>query len=75
MKLNIDLAPTFLDLAGVLVVAGSHFFYGGCERSPHAHECVRLTYSQDGASVRAGIRILAEEVRRAYAGAGAPAVP
>ena len=57
---------------GVLVVAGSHFFYGGCEHSPHAHECVRLTYSQDGAAVREGIRILAEEVRRAYAGGVAP---
>ena len=33
---------------------------------PHQHECLRLSYAQPPESVRAGIAILAEEVRRAY---------
>jgi valine--pyruvate aminotransferase len=31
----------------------------------HRDECLRITYSQDPDSVAAGIKIIAEEVRRA----------
>jgi valine--pyruvate aminotransferase len=50
----------------VLVLSGHHFFPGAPQGDPHQRECVRLSYAQPPASVRAGIRILAEEVRRSY---------
>jgi valine--pyruvate aminotransferase len=51
----------------VLVLSGHHFFPGLKEEWQHRHECIRVTYSQDGESVRKGIAIIAEEVRRAFA--------
>jgi valine--pyruvate aminotransferase len=50
----------------VLVLSGHHFFPGAQCDDPHQRECVRLSYAQPPASVRAGIQVLAEEVRRAY---------
>ncbi len=50
----------------VLVLSGHHFFPGVEQDTPHRHECLRLSYAQPPESVRAGIAILAEEVRRAY---------
>jgi valine--pyruvate aminotransferase len=52
----------------VLVVPGGYFFTGLEEPWRHTRECIRLTYGANPASVRRGIHILAEEVRRAYAG-------
>ena len=52
----------------VFVLSGHHFFPGLATESRHRHECVRLSYAQPIANVRAGIAILAEEVRRAYVG-------
>ena len=56
---------------GVLVISG-HFFFPGLEDDPwtHKHECLRLTYSQDERQVEAGITIIAQEVRRAFAETG-----
>lgn len=53
---------------GVLVVAGHHFFVGLDEEWDHKHECLRLTYSQDLDTVSRGIEIIAEEVKKAFAG-------
>jgi valine--pyruvate aminotransferase len=53
----------------VLVLSGHHFFPGLAQQSAHRHECLRLSYAQPLANVRAGIAILADEVRRAYAAA------
>jgi valine--pyruvate aminotransferase len=50
---------------GVLVISGHHFFPGLKEDWRHKDECLRITYSQDPESVAAGIKIIAEEVRRA----------
>ena len=50
---------------GVLVLAGHHFFPGLKEDWRHKNECLRMTYSQDPETVAAGIKIIAEEVRRA----------
>jgi len=36
----------------------------------HKHECLRLTYSQDERQVEAGITIIAQEARRAFAETG-----
>ena len=33
---------------------------------PHCHECIRVNYSQDRESVRQGIKIIGEEIKRAY---------
>lgn len=53
---------------GVLVIAGHHFFPGLRDDWRHKHECIRVTYSQDQAVVDAGIKIIAEEVKKAYEG-------
>ena len=54
-----------LKARGVLVLSGHHFFPGLADEWTHRHECIRVTYSQDEASVREGIRIIGEEVRAA----------
>jgi len=51
---------------GVFVLSGHHFFPGLDEHWPHAHECLRINYSQARDSLRAGIAAVAEEVRRAF---------
>jgi valine--pyruvate aminotransferase len=54
---------------GVLVAPGQDFFIGlGDEDWPHRRECIRVSYAQDEAQVRAGVKIIAEEVASAYAG-------
>ena len=55
---------------GVLVVPGQDFFVGLAEDWPHQHECIRVSYAQDAESVRAGVKIIAEEVAKAYASPG-----
>jgi valine--pyruvate aminotransferase len=54
----------------VLVLSGHHFFPGLRGTSRHRHECLRLSYAQPEDRVRTGIRILAEEVRRAFEESG-----
>ena len=51
----------------VLVISGQHFFPGLEDDWKHRHECIRVTYSQDSENVRNGIKIIGEEVRRAFA--------
>ena len=51
---------------GVLVVPGHHCFFGLEEDWPHSRECIRISYVQDEASVRAGIAIIGEEARAVY---------
>ena len=50
----------------VLVVSGEYFFFGLDEPWQHSKECLRVTFSQPPEIVRDGIRIIAEEVSRAY---------
>ncbi len=52
----------------VLVVPGHYFFFGLSAPWPHAHECLRITFSQPEAVVREGLEILADEVAAVYAG-------
>ncbi len=56
-----------LKARGVLVVPGHYFFPGLDEPWQHRHECIRMSYAGADDKVQAGIRIIAEEVRRAYA--------
>jgi len=57
-----------LKIRDVIVVPGSYFFFGLEEEWRHRDECLRLNYSQPEESVREGLRILADEVTRAYTG-------
>ena len=50
----------------VLVIPGHHFFFGHDDADwPHRHECIRVSYAMDEAVVRDGLRIIAEELRKA----------
>jgi valine--pyruvate aminotransferase len=55
-----------LKARNVFVVPGHYFFPGLNDPWPHAHECLRVNYSQDEKTVSAGIQGIAEEVKRAY---------
>jgi valine--pyruvate aminotransferase len=50
---------------GVLVVPGHYFFPGLTEQWRHKHECIRVNHSPK--TFEAGMKIIAEQVRRAYA--------
>ena len=51
---------------GVLVVPGHNFFPGIDDDWKHQQECIRLSYAQEDSVVEEGIKLLAEEVSRAY---------
>jgi valine--pyruvate aminotransferase len=55
-----------LKARGVLVLSGHHFFPGLDEPWPHREECLRIHCAQAPETMRAGIALIAEEVRRAY---------
>ena len=56
-----------LKARGVLVVPGQNFFPGITDNWRHRQECIRVSYAQDSAVVEAGVKIIAEEIARAYA--------
>jgi valine--pyruvate aminotransferase len=51
---------------GVLVVPGHYFFPGLKQQWQHKNECIRINYSQSKETVTRGIKIIAEEIRKAY---------
>ncbi|WP_020406441.1 valine--pyruvate transaminase [Hahella ganghwensis] len=51
---------------GVLVVPGHNFFVGIEDEWAHKNQCLRVSYAQDADTVRQGVRIIAEEARKAY---------
>lgn len=53
----------------VLIISGHYFFFGLDDETPwpHRNECIRMTYTMDEATVKGGIEIIAEEVKKAYA--------
>jgi valine--pyruvate aminotransferase len=55
-----------LKTRGVIVVPGEYFFPGLDEDWQHKYECIRMNYAGAEADVREGIRIIGEEVKRAY---------
>jgi len=65
MSVTCDELYRRLKMRGVFVVPGHHFFPGLDEDWPHRYECIRISYSQQAESVRRGIEIIGEEVRRA----------
>ena len=52
---------------GVLIVPGEHFFPGLQEPWSQQSECIRMNYTQPEQTVREGIEIIADEVRRVWA--------
>ncbi len=56
-----------LKARGVIIVPGHYFYPGLKDEWDHRHECIRVSYAQDDATVQAGINIIAEEARRAFA--------
>ncbi len=55
-----------LKARGVLIVPGHYFYPGLDEEWGHKTECIRMNYTQEEDKVREGIRIIGEEVKRAY---------
>jgi valine--pyruvate aminotransferase len=48
---------------GVIVVPGEYFFFGaGIDDWPHRHECLRISFAMSDEDVRAGLRIIGEEL-------------
>jgi len=64
MSITSDELYRRLKQRGVYIVPGHHFFPGLAEEWDHRHECIRVSYSQDAESVRRGMAIIGEEVRK-----------
>jgi len=56
-----------LKALNTLVIPGHHFF-AGLENDDwaHKHECIRVTYAQDDETVRKGVKIIADEIKKLY---------
>lgn len=55
-----------LKARGVLIVPGHYFFPGLPQAWDHKQQCIRMNYTQEESKLREGIRIIGEEVKRAY---------
>lgn len=55
-----------LKARGVLIVPGEYFFIGQKDDWEHAHQCLRMNYVQEDDMMQKGIKIIAEEVEKAY---------
>lgn len=53
---------------GVVVLSGQDFFIGCDPDWRHRHECLRLSYAGDPATIGAAAALIADELQRAYAG-------
>ena len=52
---------------GVLVVPGDYFFFGLPDEAwRHRRECLRISFAMSDADVRAGLKIIGEEVAQAF---------
>lgn len=51
---------------GLLIIPGEAFFIGADKGWQHSHECIRVSYAQDEKVVKAGINIIAEELKILY---------
>jgi valine--pyruvate aminotransferase len=47
---------------GVLIVPGHYFFPGLKDDWEHKHQCIRISYAQDTEKVKAGLKIISEEI-------------
>jgi len=52
---------------GVLIIPGEYFFFGqDCSTWDHTRQCILMNYVQNEQDMRNGIKIIAEEVLKAY---------
>ncbi|NQZ67457.1 MAG: hypothetical protein HRT89_05250 [Lentisphaeria bacterium] len=54
----------YLKTEGVLIVSGHYFFPGLNDEWEHKNQCIRISYSQDEADVRKGLKIIAETIKK-----------
>jgi valine--pyruvate aminotransferase len=51
----------------VLIIPGEHFFFGCNEPHwQHRNECIRVSFAMDESTVRAGLTIIAQEIKKAF---------
>ena len=48
------------------MVPGDYFFPGLDKPWPHTHQCMRMNYVPDPEKIEAGVKILAEEIEKAW---------
>jgi valine--pyruvate aminotransferase len=71
LPISTELLYQRLKKRGVLMVPGDYFFPGLDKPWPHTHQCMRMNYVPDPEKIEAGVKILAEEVERAWGEQGA----
>jgi len=66
LPISTELLYQRLKKRGVLMVPGDYFFPGLDKPWPHTHQCMRMNYVPEPALIEAGVKILAEEVEKAW---------
>ncbi len=66
LPISTELLYQRLKARGVLMVPGNHFFPGLEKPWPHTQQCMRMNYVPETAKIEAGVKILAEEIERAW---------
>ncbi len=70
LPITTELLYQRLKKRGVLMVPGDFFFPGLDKPWPHTHQCMRMNYVPEPEKIEAGVKILAEEIERAWQEAG-----
>jgi valine--pyruvate aminotransferase len=50
---------------GVYIIPGHNFFIGMDDNWPHQHQCIRINYAKDEATLRKGLEVIFREVFKA----------
>ncbi|ELQ1031794.1 aminotransferase class I/II-fold pyridoxal phosphate-dependent enzyme, partial [Salmonella enterica] len=66
LPITTELLYQRLKARGVLMVPGHYFFPGLDKPWPHTHQCMRMNYVPEPDKIEAGVKILAEEIERAW---------
>ncbi len=66
LPISTELLYQRLKARGVLMVPGNHFFPGLEKPWPHTQQCMRMNYVPEPEKIEAGVKILAEEIERAW---------
>ncbi len=51
-----------LKAKGVYIIPGHNFFIGMDDNWPHQHQCIRINYAKDEATLRKGLKVVFQEV-------------
>lgn len=66
LPVSTELLYQRLKQRGVLMVPGHYFFPGLTDPWPHSNQCMRMNYVPQPEHIEAGVKILAEEIERAW---------